>query len=180
MREKLRTLPLLGGFVDTTLRDHASALRENISGLLISLSPLWFGGFIVCLTDAKVNGYFSAVWANASNGELFLFATSVLAPILHMATDDPPGARRFPSKWSHIGLMLVILMLAAGTFGVQRAGVDVVRGFAIKVSVIAFGISIVLLYLATVYKNSRLPEISPEDFQDSEREFSKNYRRHRS
>lgn len=50
MREKLRTLPLLGGLVDTTLRDHASALRENISGLLISLSPLWFGGFIACLS----------------------------------------------------------------------------------------------------------------------------------
>jgi len=178
MRDTLRKIPLFGGLVDTSPSDHFSAIKENTSGLLVSLSPLLISGLILCLTDEKVGSYFSAVWSNASNGELFLYSTSILAPIFHIALDDPPRAKRFPSKFSHLLLTGVILLLIGIALGLQRAGVTLLSGLAMRISLWSFGFSVLLLYLATVYRNSRSPS-SPEIFQEQEQDFAIRYRKHR-
>ena len=179
MREKIilitSKLPLISGLHKCSFKDYWNAAGEIFSTLIIATTPIWLGvlGFYL-----GGNTFKEALVGNVSLGELLLYSTSVLAPIIYMAFSDPEGSEEpFPSKVSQGLFVVIIVAMSAYTFGQQRSGAEL--GSRINsVSFTLFGISVLLLYLATVYKNMRLPTGKLKHKAD-EREFSTAYERHR-
>jgi len=176
LRDWIRLIPLFGGLVDCTLRDHWNSLGETMVTLVLSTTPLWLGALIIYLTAAL--GYGPALRSTVSRGELFMYSTALLAPIFWIALVDPPGARRFPSKVSHMIIIAVIDMIAAVCFGLNVAGKELNPVRAFPLSVFLFGTAVVLFYLGTVYHASRLPDAAGE-FRREEEIFTEAVREHR-
>lgn len=176
VRAGIRKLPIVSGLADCRWQDHWEAVREIVPNLVVSLMPIWVGAFVVLLLGTQ--GYWQAIYGNINNGELFLYATSLLGPIFYMSLIDPPGARQFPSRLSHTFVVLVISVLSAVAFGLQRSGQELNAAFVYTASWILFVSALLLLYLATTFKNRRLPA-GPEDFKQGEKDLSEKLQEHR-
>jgi hypothetical protein len=120
----------------------------------------------------------NALFTTIANGELFMFCTVLLAPMFWIVLVDPPGAQVFPSKVSHMLLIAVVDVIAAVFFGLSVAGKRMNEGFSLRLSVLLSIVSIVLLYLGTVYHSSRLPNV-PGEMKRQESDFSTAVREHR-
>jgi ribose/xylose/arabinose/galactoside ABC-type transport system permease subunit len=107
-----------------------------------------------------------------------MYATALLAPVFWMALVDPPSARAFPSKVSHMLLILVIDMIAGAFFGLATAHHNVNPEFIVTFSGWVFLTALFLLYLGTVYHTNRMPDPS-EEFRKQEGDFSAAYEEHR-
>ena len=175
-----RQAPLLGGLVDCRRSDYWNAVQEVSISLLWSLMPFWLGTFVVWIIGASVDFWAlsSALLASVGNGELFIYTTALMAPILWMALYEPPGFGGFPTKRTHTVLVSLISVFAAVAFGLQKAGQHLNPTLAFQVSLILFCSSIFLLFLATVYQHRRLPDPTNE-FRNQEIDFEREYRRHR-
>jgi len=179
-RQFLKRIPLFGGLVDCDREEHWESLGQTVVILLLSGMPIWLATLIVFGTGDRLDyaaleaGFYSTI----AQGQLFMYCTTLLAPIFWIALVDPPGARAFPSKVSHMVLIVIIDVIAAVFFSLLRAGKNVNVEFAFKLSTWTFLISSVLLYLGTVYHTSRLPDV-PKEFKKQEDDFSTAYGEHR-
>ena len=172
-----RQIPLFGPLVDCNARDHAETLGQTLIILLLSTAPLWLGGMViygVSADNALTLG--TAFERTVMHGELFMYGTAFLAPIFWVALVDPPGARVFPSRTIHMVLIVLIELVASVFFGLTVAGNPLRPPFIFKLSVAIFLVSLVLLYLGTLYHSNRLN--AAEAFKQDEKEFSKAYEEH--
>lgn len=177
LKKMLREMPLFGGLVDCGLSDHWEAAQQLFVVLVFSTIPIWLGSFLVWITGeaSGLPGLGEALRGSVENGELFIFSTTLLAPIFWIALIDPPGARIFPSKVSHMLFIGVVNLVAAGVFGIQKSGRPLNTNAALTISFWLFLFSLLLLYLGTVYHNSRLPDAAKE-FKDNENDFIDRFR----
>lgn len=156
----LRKIPLLGGLVDCRLIDHSEALKEFVINLIFSTIPIWLGGAIIFTLDrSSVKTWpllFATIIGTVQSGELFMYSTAMVAPIVYMALKPERGARNFPGQMSHILVIIIIALISVAFFSVERAGVVADTKITFQISVVLYAISLALLYLATVYKNYRL------------------------
>ena len=177
--ELVKRIPLISGFAYCRGRDHIEAFKELFLTLLFTTVPLWVGGWVMYIVKIESrSGFLGAVENSVNNGDLFLYATSLLAPIIYLALYDPPGAKEFPSKIFHTVFVIVIVILSSVAFGIKRAGLELDTVSISQTSLILFSISIVILYIAMVYKNRRFPE-STDALKDPERDFSAGYKNYR-
>lgn len=107
-----------------------------------------------------------------------MYATAFLAPVFWIALTEPPGAREFPGKVSHIVLMVIITVIAAVFFGLLTTGNRLNMGFTFKLSIFMFFGSLVLLYLGILYHESQIRDAAPIINQQQEG-FSAEYREHK-
>lgn len=179
-RLRKRAIPLFGGLIDCDGRDHWNSLGQTIVIFVLSTVPIWLGTLIAYATGSEVgySGFRDAFLATVKSGQLFMYCTALLAPIFWIALVDPPGARVFPSKVSHMVLIVIIDVIAAVFFGLSVAGNRINESFSFRLSVWMFFGSLLLLYLGTVYHTSRLPD-APQEFRKREEEFTQEYREHR-
>jgi hypothetical protein len=179
-KDKARRFPLIGGLVDCDGEDHGESLQQTTVILTLSTMPIWLGTVIIVgLGDAFSGAAFKdAFYSTIFGGELFTYCTALLAPIFWIALVDPPRARKFPSKISHMVLIAVINTIAAAFFGLGIARQRVNPGMSFRFSVFLFVLSLILLYLGTVYHISRTSD-APEEFKKQEQEFAKGYDEHR-
>ncbi len=174
----VRKLPIFSGLPDCEPKDYLSAVKEVFPNIFLSTLPIWGGAFVVIISG-QVSNYWAAIGINVSHGELFLYAASFMAPVVYMAAVDPPGAGQFPSRLSHILVLIGITVLSALAFGAQKAGHKLIPTVALDVSAILFAASIFLLYIASIYQHKRLPKLTEEDFHSNENDFRKEYKGHR-
>lgn len=173
-------MPLLGPLADCDGSDHLTSLEQTGIVLFASTTPIWLGTLLIYATGTQDgylgwrNAFFSTMW----NGELFMYCTALLSPIFWMALVDPPGAKAFPSKISHMVLIGFTYLVSAAFFGVITSGAKVHKFFTFRFSVALFIFSVLLLYLGTLYHASRLPDPA-EAFKQDERAFTKSYGEHR-
>lgn len=179
-RHYLKGFPLFGGLTDCTLQDHWESIRQMTVIVVLSMAPVWLGSLIVYATGSNlaIDIYWAALQSTARNGELFMYATALLAPVFWMAQVDPPGAQAFPSKVSHMCLIGIIDLIAGALFGLITARQSINPTFVSRASTTVFCSALVLLYLGTVYHTSRLPNVSGE-FRKQEDDFSAAYGEHR-
>ncbi len=118
----------------------------------------------------------TALKRTVMHGELFMYGTALLAPTFWVALVDPPGARVFPSRTIHMVLIALIELVASVFFGLTVAGNTLRQPFIFQLSVVIF-LSLVLLYLGTLYHSNRLN--AAEAFKQDEQEFSQAYEEHR-
>lgn len=178
--KQIREIPLLGPLADCDGEDHWQSLGQTIVVVVLSTTPIWLAAIVVFAMGVEISSgaFLSALRGTVSHGELFMYCTALLAPMFWIALVDPRGARVFPSKVSHMLLIGIIDIIAAVLFGLGVAGNKLNQHFTFPLSVWMFVISVVLLYLGTVYHNSRMPE-APTEFRKEEEEFTEEVREHR-
>lgn len=179
-RDYAREVPLLGPLVDCDFRDHWQSLGQTAVVLVLSTAPIWLAAIVVFSTGTEISlaAFKSSLYGTVSRGELFMYCTALLAPMFWIALVDPPRARVFPSKVSHMLLIGIIDIIAAVLFGLGVAGNQLNQHFTFPLSIWMFIVSVILLYLGTVYHNSRLPDATTE-FRKQEEEFTTEVREHR-
>lgn len=179
-KDTVRRFPLLGGLVDCDGEDHWESIQQTVVIVILSTMPIWLGTIIiVALGDAVSRATLKAAFfSTIFGGELFTYCTALLAPIFWIALVDPPRARKFPSKISHMVLIAVINTIAAAFFGLGIARQKVNPGMTLNFSVFLFLVSLILLYLGTVYHISRTSD-APAEFKKQEQEFAEGYGEHR-
>lgn len=162
-RHKLRNVLLIGPLVDCTSEDHRSASLELFVSLAFATMPFWLGGLVLfARATAEATSYWSTLLSTFSQGELFIFATSMLGPIVYMAFEDPANARAFPSRLEHAVLVFLLIAICATMFGQQKAGASTNIDFLFSLSIFCAGLAIVLRYLSAVYHRMRTRDPSKE------------------
>lgn len=170
----------MGGLVDCDGSDHWEAVAQTFVVLLFSTAPIWLAAIIVYGSgdDLALSALKAALHGTVAKGELFMYCTALLAPVFWVALVDLPGARAFPSKTSHMVLIAVIDLVAAAFFGLISAGKHLNQFFTFRLSTCMFGLSVLLLYLATLYHVSRVAEATAE-FRRQEKDFTEAVQEHR-
>ncbi len=156
-----RSIPLLGGLVDARGRDHLEAMKEIGINILVSTAPIWLGCLFLELFRKYELPLGQAIGKNVETGELFLYATSILAPLYYFIFKEEEGIQRFPNAGSFILLSLVVVLVGVAGFTFTRLGP--VLGISLSwdeatmftFSLTLYLISIVIVYLAHVYRNWR-------------------------
>lgn len=176
----LRNVPLLSGLPDCRRIDHIDALKEFAVNFLFSTVPIWLGGLIIFAIDkgSSKSGatLIETVMGTVKSGELFMYSTAMVAPILYMALKPEKGARTFPGQMSHVVGMAIIALISGAFFGIERAGVVTDAKFTLTISVILYFVSLILLYLAMVYRNYRLTG-APDAGREQEKIFVQEFNR---
>lgn len=179
-KDKARRFPLFGGLADCDGEDHWESLQQTTVILTLSTMPIWLGTIIIVGLGDAISGATikAAFYSTIFGGELFTYCTALLAPIFWIALVDPPRARKFPSKISHMVLIAVINTIAAAFFGLGIARQKQNPSMSFKFSIFLFVLSLILLYLGTVYHISRISD-APAEFKKQEQEFSEDLGEHR-
>lgn len=174
----IEKLPLIGGLVNCSAKDFLEAFEELFLKQFFSLSPIWLWAFVMKITEQGKNKRLADIITDSvSHGELFLYCTSILAPIFYMALSERKTSRTFPNKLSHIVFVVTIISLSSIFFVLNRKGEPFNIQNVFTFSIIFYSVSLLLIYIATVYKNSLL---SPsEEFQKEEKDFVNEFNNHR-
>jgi hypothetical protein len=180
LRALFRRLPLIGRLSDCRFEDHWRAIQEIFTVQALSSMPIWLGTYIAYVTAVTANttvlksAFFGTIW----NGELFIYSTSLCAPLFWMALNEPRGSRAFPHRLAHGTLIALIVMFAAASFGVRKAGAASNPTSLFNSSVVLVCISLSLRYLGTVYNNLRARDASAE-IKAQEDNFASRVQEHR-
>ena len=177
----LRKMPFLSGLPDCTKEDHKDASRQMMWTLLGSTLPIWLGTFVVfILKDAPSGNILEAFMFNISGGELFIYSTSALAPVFYMALYERPGIGAFPSKTGHIITVVLFLVISSSVFALLRSGVELRQQYLLDFSLLIYVISVILLYLATVYHSARHSMSPSRTMRSQEQDFTERLRTRRA
>lgn len=160
MISKLKEIPLLGGLLETDRESAWEATKEVAVGLIISTIPIWLGVFVMVATRIPELDLFPAIMDSTKkiiiNGELYIYSSTFLAPLFWMILNKPAGADEFRNKISIMCLVFIVIILSSTLFALQRAGKDIAEDIAFIGSIGTSTISVILLYLSTIYHNTRL------------------------
>lgn len=176
----LRIFPVWGGIVDCRRpKDYWNAAAEVFTIIIVSTSPLWLSAFgMITIDKSDEIEYLKALGMVTNGGELFLYTTSILAPIFYMVLRKGDIKKGFPNRLSHIIIIFIITIISAYFFGLKRSGSEIDTNLISNISRIAFFLSAILLYTAILYNNNRL-STSAEDVKAKERDFNIRYKKHR-
>ena len=173
----MRSVPLLGPLVDCGPEDHFETVKQVLVTLLLATAPFTLGAVILCALFQPHITIRQAFWSTIWDGELFMSATSLLAPIFWIALEDPKGARKFPSRLPLFLIVAVVIAISCIFFALGLAKSHLEQPYTFHTSVVIFWASVAVLYLSTVYHTNRVNTSGALRVQ--EQEFLDEYRRHR-
>lgn len=174
-----RKIPLIGKLLDVGIPNLWNSTIEVGSNLFWSTMPIWLGTLVLLFSSKVHQGMpvLSILVETIHNGELFMYSTAVLAPIVYMALNEKKSSQSFPYKLSHMTLVMVITVICAVLFGLGRANQIIDNDLSFKFSIWLYGISVMLLFIATTYNNSRLDPRKMH--RDQEQSYVEEYIAHR-
>ncbi|AZZ46485.1 hypothetical protein C1896_17135 [Pseudomonadaceae bacterium SI-3] len=187
----IRSLPLIDGLPDLELDHFKSAAKELFFTALLSTSPLWIGAFAASLISAGTSqsaeiDILGIMWENLKSsintGALIIYSAALIAPVIYIATQEAKGttnSKIFPSRPWHILFALIIQIVGCVYFVIQFLQLSMNQQFAFYFSIYLFPFTLVLLLIAFCYKNL-IFEMDPlREMENSDKNFSANYSRHR-
>lgn len=176
--EMLRRAPLFGPALNCNLREHWRTAAEIFPGLFWSMLPIWVGTFVALIKGPTLDwpGLHVAFSSTIMGGELFIYAAAFLAPILWIIHHDPPGAEPFPTPLAHGLLTAIVTVCCALSFEMQKPTQNPNLATLHKLALLFFWTAIVLIYLATLYHNHRLPSVSREQIRSQQDKFLERYK----
>lgn len=174
----VRLLPLLEGLRDSSTEDHLEAIKEILTTSIFSFLPIFIGAGSVMLDadpEAEV-GFVTAFLQVVGGGELVFYSCSILAPILYLVFREPSGEKHFKERMFQGVVVTAILVVTYILYG--RIYNENVNNLELLVtwSYYLIVISLIMWYLATVFKNMMT---KGPNLKDSENDFSKVYEMHR-
>lgn len=170
-------IPLIGPLVECKKEDHWAAFTETFLNGVFSTLPFWLAAIVGYLykLPKHINNFIdlelfqSLLEDSVSNGELFIFSTSILAPIMFLTWLDLKGTRTIPAKLSLGTVALLTMLLCTGLFSALKANPDVNEDFILYLSSWLALIALIITYIGTVYHKYR--QGSPELLKDDEKDF---------
>ena len=111
LKEKFELLPMVGGLGKCEWIDGFNALCELSSILFFSFIPLLIA-FVIAYLKSHNTSFWSCFNDNVQNGELFLYVTSLLAPVFYIVMKKRNDEDVFPSKAGHVLVYFSIIIIA--------------------------------------------------------------------
>ncbi len=178
VRAAIRLIPLIGPLANCRAADHIETFKQVFLTLLFATMPFWLGALVIKgMSEDHSLSISKAFWSTVWDGELFMCATSLLAPLFSIALEDPNGVRKFPGRYTHFVLAVVVILIASVFFALGVAKTRLQQPYTFHISVFTFWIAAIVFYLSTVYHTNR--SNAPRAFRDHEEEFTNSYKRHR-
>lgn len=159
VKARYSQIPIIGPLVEAPRASRTAASTEFICSFGLSTMPIWFGALGLCLySDATSFGdllplYFQRMKSLTMNGECFILAASLAAPVLYIVTRDRPSNSPFPSRTTFIGAVILLTLFATLTFSVQRERAAHVALAMVALSWLFLFLSSTVTYCALVYNN---------------------------
>jgi len=130
----------------------------------------------------QVMSYWYHLRTTVENGELTIFAVSLLGPILFLALDDVPEnadspgrTKEFPGKISHMFVVVVLCLLCGALYAGIKVGTDFEQSALFVTSFYIAVAAVTLRYLATAYRKETLrPD---EDWKADEEDFVEQFKK---
>jgi hypothetical protein len=170
-------IPIIGPALRCNPKEHWRTSVEIFPGLFWSMLPIWVGTFTTFAKSPTFDwqAFHGAFSGTIAGGELFIYAAAFLAPILWIVHHVPPGADPFPTPIAHGLLTAVVTVFCALSFEMQKPGSNVNPTTLHKLALIFFWTAVILIYLATLYHNHRLPSVSREQIRSQQDKFLERY-----
>jgi hypothetical protein len=156
-----RGLPLVGGLAEARWRDHREAAKEVSVNILLSTAPIWLGCLFLWVSQKFAMSPGEVVIRNVENGELFIYATSIVAPMYYFIFKESEGNQKFPNAGSFMLISAIVLLIGGCGFALTRLGTVLGTSFRwdevtlFVFSAILYLIAVIVVYLAHVYRNWR-------------------------
>lgn len=185
VRRWLSGLPLVGPLFACSKADYLAATREFVIIIAFATATFWLSALVLKMLDSKNELSYAALFAlTIRDGQLFIFATALLGPILIFATEDPPNARPFPARTWIILTLVLLAIVCSGSYALMRGihlrGIDVPlnNSFLGNAAIGCAAIAATFRYVAIVYNKYRM---RPEEVKASEEDFISRFKkRHRA
>lgn len=173
-------IPIFTDLLNTDIQDHIEAIKEFLITILISTSPITGGAFLFQLTskDGASASFLTNLENMLQNGELFIYATTLLAPVIYLALKERDEGRIFPSKIAHIIIVIIVTFLSSMTFTLQRTNSYINTEFAFDASVYIYIIALLITYVAIVFNNNLYPNAAKK-WKTDEQDYVDAVRKHR-
>jgi len=173
-------------------REFKDALAEVAVTVVTATLPIWFFPLIgLILVSAAFAS--SLLNSSVSNGEFFLFCTSIVGPLLYtlFRIYEVPHSERlrfkyrislvFPHGLKFAILVFFICIISAIIFGLQKinpnfSGAEISKSGYVYLSVALFAVSVAGFFIALVFRN-QMDNYSPaERMRRDEDEFARQFR----
>jgi len=171
----IRRLPLVGELPNSKKTSIVSAMKETGFSTAFSTVPIWFFPIFSALFLTTNVGLVESVYQSVSNGDLYLYACSLVGPLIFAITSNyasweqerqSPGASRighltfsFPyGTWFFI-ISIIICVLAGMCFGLVLFSTNGAISARLNTSnlcsfsVVIYGVSTLCLFCVSVYRN---------------------------
>lgn len=161
---------LFGTFFIIPWKDRKNSFYEMLFGVFLGALPFFLGGMALYAMDSRpelagetqgLERFWLFLKSTFDKGELLLFAVSLVAPALWLATHDSDDARQLPHRRPIIIITVAVCILSSFTFGLVQAGVVKKPSFVYEISIWMSLASIVNMYLTLSYHNYRLVRGTP-------------------
>ena len=151
MLRLIRRLPVIGPLADCRHEYHTTVVKQFVANFVFSTLPLWVGALVILLTSCEELGFLDALIKTFERGELFIYCTATLGPILYISNREIRNSPTFPGKLSLSVTLIVIVVVCTTAFSLYRANVVLNEALAFRISLYAYGISLSLYYLTILY-----------------------------
>lgn len=147
-------------------RPHQKAMTEGFFTLFFSFLPI----LVLIAIDifSSRDGNFNiklSFFKTIKNGELFFYLTSMTSPIFYLVLKDRESNRRFPNTILHMFVFILLYLVSAIFFVLQRAKPSLNQEVVLGASVWLFCFAAIWYYLILVCNNSMsdIPKIMEEE-----------------
>lgn len=182
-RRWLSALPLLGPLFACRKEDYVGATREFVIIIAFATATFWLSAlFLAILDSANRLTYADLLALTIKEGQLFIFATALLGPILVFASEDPPNARPFPARTWIILVLVLLGIVCSGCYAFMRGAgatnaatpIQLNDRLLANAAIACAFIAAAFRYLAILYNKYRM---RPEEVKASEDDFIDQFRR---
>ena len=183
----LTSIPLVGPLFACGKEDYYAATREFIIIIVFATATFWLSALFLIILDSENKLSISSVLdLTIKEGQLFIFATALLGPILVFATEDPPNARPFPARTWIILALVLLAIVCSGSYAFTRGAgalnpnspIPLNKVFLANAAIACALIAACFRYMAILYNKYRL---RPEAVKASEEDFNQKFKqRHRN
>jgi len=184
VRRWLTDLPLVGPLFACRKEDYYGATREFIIIIAFATATFWLSALVLAFLDsANQLSYPELFQLTIKEGQLFIFSTALLGPILIFATDNSNQARPFPAQtWIILALVLLASICSASYalmkgLNIPGSNIPLNRSLFANTAIVCAIISALFRYMAIVYNKYRM---RPEEVKASQEDFLEKFKRRHS
>ncbi len=176
---------LIGTYFVIPWKHRKSSFYEILFGVFLGSLPFILGGIALYAMDAKaelvgdaegLERFWLFLKSTFDKGELLLFAVSLVAPALWLATHESDDARQLPHRRPIIIITVIVCITSSFIFGLVQAGVVKKPSFVYNISLWMSVVSVINMYLTLSYHNYRLirgnpPRVTEQTIRGSTADF---------
>lgn len=162
--------PIIGDLMGCSTSNYRDAISEMFYTFIFSFSPIFIAFFVAYLGNSNTN-FITNIISNTQNGELFIYVTSLLAPVYYLSTHKRRDGSLLPRNVFINSLFYILSGFAALFFALKRANFIFDKDSVHLLSNITFISSIILFFIVQVFNNSIL-QSAPEIYQSEEDDFA--------